>query len=276
MNFRTCLIAAVLLSLYFILPTALADTLHLKNGKAIKVEKSWQEDDQVWFIFHGMKASLPQSKVARIEKGAGNPPKPVRPENRSTAEIKATRLQPAEKTLPTQIIKTAGTGTAPQQLPLSPQKPLVLCKDGLAEMKWGATRAIIRGLEIRQTDPGLKDVIEYVRPNDSLKLGGATLITVVYAFWRDQLYTVSIWTQGREDFKALRDTVFQHFGKGSRIDGSAEKYLWSNSNTDVMLKYTGDDQYGLLWMRDKKLDRKLKLSQLNGHTSFLKRMKSIR
>jgi len=254
----------------------MADTLHLKNGKAITVEKSWQEDDQVWFIFHGMKASLPQSKVARIEKGAGNSPKPAMPENRSTVEIKATQPQPAEKTLPAQFIKTAGTGTAPQQLPLSSPKPLVLCKDGLADMTWGAMRVTVRGLEFNQTDSGLKDVIEYVRPNDSLQLGGATLITVVYAFWRDQLYTVSIWTQGREDFKALRDTVFQHFGKGSRIDGSGEKYLWSNSNTDVMLKYTGDDQYGLLWMRGKELDRKLKLSQLNSHTSYLKRMKSIK
>ena len=272
MNSRRYFIATVLLSLYFILPTALADTVHLKNGKAIKVEKSWQEDGQVWFIFHGMKASLPQSKVVRIEEGA----EPVGPENRNNPEIKATQSQPAQKTLTTQIIKTAGTGTAPQQLPLSHPKPLVLCKDGLADMKWGAMHATVRGLEINQTDSDLKDVIEYVRPNDSLKIGGATLITVVYAFWRDQFYTVSIWTRGQEDFKALRDTVFQHFGKGTRIDGSGKKYLWSNSSTDVMLKYTGDDQYGLLWMRGKKLDRKLKLSQLNGHTSYLKRMKSIK
>jgi len=276
MNSRRYFLSTVLLSLYFILPAALADTLHLKNGKAIKVEKSWQEDDQVWFIFHGMKASLPQSKVVRIEKGTANPAKPARPENRNNPEIKATQSQPAQKPLMTQIIKTAGTATTPQQLPPSPPNPLILCKDGLADMKWGAMRARVRGLEINQTDSGLKDVIEYVRPNDSLKLGGATLITVVYAFWRDQFYTVSIWTQGREDFKALRNTVFEHFGKGSRIDGSGEKYLWSNSSTDVMLKYTGDDQYGLLWMRGKKLDRKLKLSQLNGHTSFLKQMKSIK
>jgi hypothetical protein len=276
MNSKKNLIVTVLLSLYFFLPVALADTVHLKNGNAIKVEKSWQEDGQVWFIFHGMKASLPQSKVVRIEKGAGHRAKRARLENHSTIEITAARPQPAKKTLPPQIIKTAGTSAASQQLPLSTKKALVLCKDGLADMKWGATRATVRGLEIKQTDSGLKDVIEYVRPNDSLKLGGATLITVVYAFWRDQLYTVSIWTQGREDFKALRDPVFKVFGKGTRIDGSGEKYLWSNSSTDIMLKYTSDDQYGLLWMRDKKLDRKLKLSQLNGHTSYLKRMTSIR
>jgi len=275
MNARICFIATVLLSAYFILPTALADTVHLKNGNALKVENSWQEDGQVWFIFHGMKASLPQSKVVRIEKGVGNPAKPAVPENRSTTEIEAARLQPAAKTPPTRPIKTAGTSAAGQPLPQPTIKPLVLCKDGLADLKWGCTRASLSGLELKPTDSGLKDVTEYVRPNDLLKLDGATLITAVYAFWRDQFYTVSIWTRGREDFMALRDKVFEHFGPGSRIDGADEKYLWSNSTTDVMLKYTHDDQYGLLWMRAKELDRKLKLSQLNSHTSYLRRLKTI-
>jgi hypothetical protein len=265
-----------LLAVYVVLPQALADTVHLNNGNALKVEKSWQENDQVWFIFQGMKASIPRSKVARIEKGAGNPAKAAGTENPSAAAKHATRLQPAKKPPPIQIIKTAGTPDASQQLPRSANKPLVLCKDGLADMKWGLSRAGVRGLKIRQTDSGLQDVIEYVRPGDSLKLGGATLKTVVYAFWRDQLYTVSIWTQGRENFKALRDSAFEHFGQGTRIDGSGEKYLWSNRNTDIMLKYTRDDQFGLLWMRGKELDRKLKLSQLNGHTSFVKQMKSIK
>lgn len=276
MNSRTCFIATVLLCLYFILPPALADTVHLKNGNALKVEESWQDDGQVWFIFHGMKASLPQSKVARIEKGAGEPAGTTRPENRSPSGIKVTPPPPARDPLPPATIKTAGTDAAPDPQSLSTKKPLVLCKDGLADMKWGTLRNTVRGLQIKQTDSGLKDVIEYVRPDDLLQLGGATLVTVVYAFWRDQLYTISIWTQGPEDFKALRHTAFQHFGKGARIDGSGLKYLWSISNTDLMLKYGSDDQYGLLWMRDKKLDRKLKLSQLNGHTSFLKRMKSFK
>jgi hypothetical protein len=223
-----------------------------------------------------MKASLPQSKVVRIEKGAGNRAKPAVPEIRSTAEIKATQPQPAEKTLPTQSLKTAETATAAQPLPRPTKKPLALCQDGLADMKWGATRASISGLQIKPTDSGLKDVTEYVRPNDLLKLGGATLKTVVYAFWRDQFYTVSIWTRGREDFTALRNTVFMLFGQGTRIDGSGEKYLWSSGSTDVMLKYTPDDQYGLLWMRAKELDRKMKLSQLNGHTSYLRQLKSIK
>jgi len=189
--------------------------------------------------------------------------------------IEIDALQPAENLLPNSINKTAGAPTDPQQLS-PPKKPLFLHNDGLADMKLGSRLADASGLEIKQTDSGLKDVIEYVRPSDSLILGDAILKSVIYAFWRDRLYTVSIWTQGRENYNALCDLVFDHFGKGARIDGSSEKYLWSDSNTDIMLEYTSDDQYGLLWMRSKKLDRKLKLSKFKGHASYMKRMKSIR
>jgi len=254
MIFRTWLIATAFLYLYFIPPAALADTVFLKNGNTLKVEKAWQENDQVWFIFSDIKASIPQSKVIRIEIDA---------------------LQPAENLLPNSINKTAGAPTDPQQLS-PPKKPLFLHNDGLEDMKLGSRLADASGLEIKQTDSGLKDVIEYVRPSDSLILGDAILKSVIYAFWRDRLYTVSIWTQGRENYNALCDLVFDHFGKGARIDGSSEKYLWSDSNTDIMLEYTSDDQYGLLWMRSKKLDRKLKLSKFKGHASYMKRMKSIR
>jgi len=251
---RTWLIATVFLFLCFIPPTTLADTVFLKNGNTLKVEKAWQENDEVWFIFSDIKASIPQSKVIRIE---------------------IDELQPADNMPPNSIKETAGTPTDPQQL--APQKkPLFLHKDGLADMRLGSRLADASGLEIKQTDSGLKDVIEYVRPGDSLILGDAVLRSVIYAFWRDRLYTVSIWTQGRENYNALRDSVFNYFGKGARIDGTSERYLWSDSNTDVMLEYTNDDQYGLLWMRAKELDRKLKLSKFKGHASYMKRMKSIR
>ena len=275
MNSRTWLIATVFfLYLYFIPPTTLADTVFLKNGNTLKVEKAWLENDLVWLIFSDMNASIPQSKVTRIESDSSNPAKSGTPDNRSNAEIDAS--QPAENMRPNPIKKTAGTSTEPHQLTPSTKKPLFLHQDGLVDMKWGSMLASISGLEIKQTDSELKDVIEYVRPGDSLILGDAILKSVIYAFWRNQLYTVSIWTQGRENYHALRDSAINHFGKGTRMDGSSERYLWSDSNTDVMLKYTRDDQYGLLWMRGKELDRKSKLSKFKGHASYLKRMKSIR
>ena len=262
MNTRAYLRATIFLFLICISQTAFADLIVLKNGNHLKVEKAWQEDDQVWFMFGDMQASIPLSKVTRIESDSSNLANSGTPANQSDARTNGSHSQTAE------------ISDDPQQLTPSTKKPLVLRKDGFADLKWGTRLAHIRGLEIKQTDSGLNDVIEYVRPQDALKLGDATLQSVVYAFWRDKLYTVTIWTQGQENYDALRDTVFNQFGKGTRIDGSSEKYLWSDTATDVMLKYAIDGQYGMLWMRCKELDRKLKLSKLNGHTSFLKWMKS--
>jgi hypothetical protein len=260
--------------LSFIPLKATADTVFLKNGKQLTVEKAWQEDDQVWLIFSDMKASIPQSKVSHIERDSSNPVISGASENQNNTENNGSVPQPADKIFPNQVKQTVQSAAEPQQPIQSTNKLLVLRKDGFGDMTWGSKLANVRGLEIQQSDSGLEDVIEYVRPQDALKLGDANLKAVVYAFWRDQLYTVTIWTEGQKNFIALRDAVFDKLGKATRVDDSGERYLGTNDSTDFMLKYTDDGQYGLLWMRCKKLDRKLKLSKLKQHTSYLKRMRS--
>ena len=132
----------------------------------------------------------------------------------------------------------------------------------------------VEGLEKRQEDPDLAEVTEYVRQQDSLQIGDAALTSAVYAFWRDQLYTVTLWTQGAENYKALLSRVFEQFGEGIQPDRSNQKYLWSDDTTDMMLTYSDESEQGMLWMRGKKLDRKFKLSKLSGPASYLKLMKS--
>lgn len=274
MNNRIFLIAAVFLCLFFVPLAGLADTVLLKNGRKLESEKAWQEGDQVWLIYHGMKASIPQSKVMRIEKAGKDTVTSASLKKQSKGTKKKSEPQSAETFPPESVKQTLSTSKNPIRESRSTGKPLVLAKDGLADMKWGARVANTRGLERKKTDSRLKDVVEYTRPNDSLKLDESELESVVYAFWRDQLYTISIWTQGQENYAALRSAAFKYFGKGIRVDDPGEKYLWSDADTDIMLKYTDDGQYGLLWMRSKKIDRKFKLSNMNRQTSYLKWMKS--
>jgi hypothetical protein len=268
---KSCLIAAAYLCLNLVPPAALADTVFLKNGKEIKVEDAWQEGDQIWLIYLGVKASIPQSKVMRIAQDANDPRKTGSHKRHNKASKKVSHLQSAVKIRPNQ------TPQAPKSL-VSAQQPArntaKLHKDGFGDLKWGDSATDVEGLEIRQTDSGLRDVIEYVRPSDKPVLGDAKLKRIIYAFWRDELYTVTIWTQGPENYKALRKMVFQQFGKGAHPDRSIEKYLWSDGPADIMLKYVKNGQYGMLWMRGKKMDRKFKLSQMNVHTSYLKWMKA--
>jgi len=95
--------------------STLADVVILKNGKEFRVEKAWQEDGQIWIIFHGMRASIPPSKVDRIEINSlcllagsalyGDPPDPgplqlYRPARRS---IQAFRQRLPRRPLPREI-----------------------------------------------------------------------------------------------------------------------------------------------------------------------------
>lgn len=274
MNFSTRLIAAVCFCLNFIQSTALADTVFLKNGKVLTVEKVWQEGDQIRLIYHGLDASLAPGKVLRIENDAKGLKKTVSPEPHEKTAQKIYDPPPAGKILPDQGSQTAET-VAGLPAPTEPPSPKpVLRIDGFDNLTWGARVGTVQGLEKKQGDSGFKGVIEYIRPNDRLELGEATLQSIVYAFWRDQLYTVTVWTRGLANFQALRQAAIKQFGAGVCPEPSIQRYLWSDGPSDMMLEYSQEGQNGMLWMRGKELDRKFKLSKISGPNSYLKWMKS--
>lgn len=274
MNIRAYICTAVFLFFICIPSAVLADLIIFKNGNELKVEKAWLEDDQVCFIFNKLKASIPQSKIARIDNDSKKPVKSATPNNHGSTAKTNLRVQPDDKFLTNKaVLKTTKFAVDQQKTNLAKMSP-PLRPDGIGDLKWGAHAADVSGLRQKHTDSGLKDVVEYLRPKDGLKLGEAELTSIVYAFWRDRLYTVTLWTRGPSNYKALRQKAFDRFGRGSRPDAATERYLWSNGDTDMMLKYTNEDQYGFLWMRGKEIDRKFKLSRLSGHTSYLRWMKS--
>ena len=270
MNSRIYLIVAAYLCFNGFPLTTLADTVFLKNGKEIKVEKAWQDGDQIWLIYQGLEASLPHSKVMRIDRTA----RAGAIKDHDKAAKHRYEPQPAGTGRPTQKKLTTEIAAAPQQ-PVGPTKiNSFLRADGFGDLTWGDRVDSIRGLERKLSDSDMKDVIEYIRPEDILKIDNAILKSIVYAFWRDKLYTVTVWTQGRANYNALRQAVFNHFGKGILPEPSIERHLWSDGPSDRMLKYTKDGEYGMLWMRGKEMDRKFKLAKLSGHTSYLKLLKS--
>ena len=61
------LIPVIILGLAFFGLSARADVVVLKTGKKFDVEKVWRENDQIWIMYHGMRARISPSKVARIE-----------------------------------------------------------------------------------------------------------------------------------------------------------------------------------------------------------------
>ena len=252
--------------------TASADVVVLKTGKKFEVEKVWREDDRVWIIFHGMRASIPQSKVARIEtKSIGEAQKSIPQNEISTSKKDAARPtrtgNSARKTK-----KSSQPALPPQPAVRKQDQSLIFPDKAYSKLKWGARFSSIKGLEKIQDAGGPDGIVEYQRTCEDLKLGRVRLSSVHYSFWRDKLYMLTIRTQGRSNYTALRDDILRQFGQGRRDDQAFERYLWTNTPNDMMLQYKKDGEQGLLWLRSSEIDRQFKLSRMRGHASYLKWM----
>ena len=129
MNARTFLYATAVLVLIFTPRAAFADMVFLKNGKVLKVEKARLEGDQVCFIYEDMKASIPQSKVTRIESDSGTADNSGVPENQGNAEIKGSDPPTDWKLLPNRIKPSAETSASAHQQTPPAKKSLVLHKE---------------------------------------------------------------------------------------------------------------------------------------------------
>jgi hypothetical protein len=239
---------------------ALADTVILKNGRELKVEKIWQKGDLICVTFHGMKVAIPQSKISRIESSSDN----LKSLRRESGED-VSRGQSEDSA---QMDLNASGSVTPTKLYSA------LRKDGFWDLQWGRNVSSVDGLKKKQSVSDLDNVVEYIRPKDLLQIGDTALVSVNYAFWRDQFYTVTLWTEGYSNFTALRDAAFKKFGPGIRNDSTRERYIWSDALSDIMLDYIQDGRYGMLWLRSKELDHQCRSSQLKGHASYLKWMRS--
>jgi hypothetical protein len=267
-------ILTVVSFILFMVSTVFADTVVLKNGRELKVSKTWQEGDQLCFIFHGVKAGIPHSKISRIESDSDDRNKSIARKKKAKYDLKRISRKSAEDLTRGQAEDTARTDSNASEAVIPSQPCSALRKDGFCDLQWGRKVSSVDGLKIRQTVSDLDDVVEYVRPRDFFKIGDAAMESVIYSFWQDQLYSVTIWTKGYSNFTALRDAVFTEFGPGIRNDSTRERYLWPDAFSDIMLDYIQADQYGMLWLRSKELDRRCKSSRLKSPATYLKWMRS--
>jgi hypothetical protein len=271
---RRYLIPVIILSLALFSLSSHADVVVLKTGKKFDVEKVWRENDQVCIIFHGMRANIPQSKVARIESKSNQGSAKLDPKKEEPSTIKRLPRSTPRDIPHRQTKKASQTASAPQPAKIKKDRRLIFQDGKLGDLRWGTKIFSIKGLEKIQDAEGQDGVVEYRREKEDLKFGQATLSSIQYAFWRDQLYMLTIRTQGNSNYKALRREVFRQFGQGLRTDQPFERYVWTEAPSDIMLQYSKDSQQGLLWLRSSEIDRQYKLAQISGHASYLKWMQS--
>jgi hypothetical protein len=271
-DLKVNLTITIILLLVFFPIFASADTVILKTGEAIETKKAWEQGDKIFFNLHGQVLSVHKKDVQQIKRTKLD---------RNDSSLNPKKKKAALTTKNNETKRKDEFLNENKQKTLSPRSPNVYNKveksinlNGFRDLHWGEKISSVEGLEKIDTDTGLDGGIEYFRPDDELKIGKAELKSIVYSFWHDKLYTVTIWTQGHFNFIALRKEVFKQFGKGRKSDKHRERYIWSEGQTDRMLEYIKSGEFGLLWIRSKVLDRQLKLSELSGPITYLKHIKS--
>ena len=253
---------------------ARADVVVLKTGKKVEVEKVWQENGKIWIVYQGMRASIPQSKVERIESTSKIDPDHVKPQKKSKPAVKKLANPSPRSPSIQQTKNTAQSTPMPQPAKLNEEQHRIFFEGPLRNLRWATRINEITGLDKIMDASEQEGVAEYRQETGDLKFGQAEVSSINYAFWRDRLYMLTILTKGRANFTALRGEVFRQFGRGLRTEPKLERYLWTKGPSDIMLQYAKDGEQGQLWLRSSELDRQYKLSQIRSHASFLNWMKS--
>lgn len=95
---------------------------------------------------------------------------------------------------------------------------------GFRGLKWGSSINTATKM-VLEKDGG--DTKIYVREGDALKIGGATLTSIYYEYYKGRLAAVLVCAEGRENWEPLKDAVFANWGEGFLI--RQNRYAWTES-----------------------------------------------
>jgi hypothetical protein len=114
-------------------------------------------------------------------------------------------------------------------------------------------------------------LVWYTRRGDPLAIGKARLENIFYSFWMGTFESVWIDFRGDDNFEALKNELFEQFGKVleseklmKKMDGEAGKepatirhaeefYAWWGKNTEMTLSYSRDRHKGALNLNSKRM-----------------------
>jgi hypothetical protein len=125
--------------------------------------------------------------------------------------------------------------------------------DGFRGIKWGTNIETLTGMTQIGTDPGYGGLEKYTRSGDELEMGKAKLSNVVYAFWRQQLFSVTMEATGSANCEALREATFKKYGFGHKTNLYLKDYYWLGPVTKMKYKKNTTTKDCLLYMASHKL-----------------------
>jgi len=146
--------------------------------------------------------------------------------------------------------------------------------DGFRGIKWGAEVATLEDMEkLEQDKSPNRDIVWYTRKGETLTFGKAKLENIFYSFWMGNFESVWMDFKGEENFQALKQEVFERFGKvlesGELLKktekealmerstmryGEEEFYFWDGKQMEMWLSYSKSRHKGTLSINSKKIN----------------------
>jgi hypothetical protein len=236
------------------------------SGESFISDQVWEENGKIRFNMHGLVVSVKISDVRTVVVDQGTT-LPINPAKLSTSKPQSQKAGPNrvqakpstttaknDRSTPAVPAPPAPSATSPPQ----PLKTTSINGTGLNGLTWASPTASMPGLVKIKTEPEYGGIDQYYRPKDRLQMGKARLDGMVYGFWRDQLFTITLWVEGKPGYLKLKDIVRSHYGGGELSESGIERYLWEDKDTDRMLEFDAQLNTGIFWMRSRKLDRQIK------------------
>jgi hypothetical protein len=261
-------------------PSARADWVILKSGEKFQTDRSWSEDGRLKFRLNGLVVSVPANDVAKVVAPNTASPAPAAAPipaivNNTQTGYRELRLQGALQLPPPQPqLRSKKTSTKPppataastaaenrKNEPSSNQPTTSPSRRAFRELAWGMRPSSIPGLLLSQTDPAYGGVDEFYHPEEVLQLGPAPITGIVYGFWQNRLYTITVWADGRPSYEKLRRWVLDTYGPGQQSNKSVERRVWYGKGSDRLLEFDEALNTGIFWLRSEKLHARIKQMQ---------------
>jgi hypothetical protein len=231
--------------------TTTADEIIMVTGETFSSPKIWEENGSIRFSMQGLVVSVEKSEVAQIIRNQ-NGPHPV-PEPAHRPRPMAPKPEaPYRPVTPSRPKK--------QEHAIKPQPAGGI---GLEGLSWHLKPSELPDLKKIGTDPLYGGIDQYYSEFETMTLGPAVLDGKIYGFWRNRLYTITMWVEGLPAYRRLRKAVFEHYGRGKQNSNGRERYVWQNPTTDRMLEFDEQLNTGLFWMRSRALDDEIKQRYTN-------------
>lgn len=255
MQLRYRIIMGFILLGSFFIPTSHADEVVMITGEHFNTSKVWEENGKIRFNMHGLVVSVNKSDVASItgtggamppqpHPGLSNPPAPQQGQNPRTEPPAETQVSPPPL----------------RRSPVKKTNPKANIQGiGFNGISWHMRPTDLPGLTKIETEPDYGGIDQYWRPDGSMTLGDVLLDGLVFGFWRNRLYSIMLWVDGRSGYDGLERVVLDRYGNGKKSKTVENRYVWvDDKTTDRLLEFDEERNIGVFWMRSRDLDTHIK------------------